>query len=320
MIRRRDIAGLALSASAVPHIARAQTYPTRTVRIIVPTGAGGITDILARIVAGRLAERIGQPVVVENRPGASGIVGTEAVARAAPDGYTLLMVFPSHPVNPSLKAQLPYDTVRDFAPITTITTVSLVILVPPNLPARTVPELIALARRERLTFASVGSGSLGHLGAELFRSMAGIELTHVPYRSAPAAQTALLRGDVSTFFDPPITAVPHVREGRLRAIAVSTRERSRLLPHVPTVHESGLPGYEVMGWNGLLAPAGTPQPVVQRLNDEVRAILAEPEVLRQLADQGADPAPATPEAFGQRIRDDITKWAEVIRSAGIQAD
>ncbi len=320
-IRRREAGASVLALLAAPYAALAQEgYPTKAVRIVVPTGAGGITDILARIVAARLTERLGQPVVVENRPGASGIVGTEAVARASPDGYTLLMVFPSHPVNPSLKAQLPYDTVRDFAPITMVTTVSLVILVPPGLAARSVPELIALARRERLTFASVGSGSLGHLGAELFRSMAGIELTHVPYRSAPAAQTALLRGEVSMFFDTPITAVPLVREGKVRALAVSTRARSALLPEVPTVDEAGLPGYEVMGWNGLLAPAGTPQPIVQRLNREVRAVLAEPEVRRRLAEQGADPAPMESAAFGQRIRDDIAKWADVIRNAGIRPD
>jgi tripartite-type tricarboxylate transporter receptor subunit TctC len=320
-LRRREAGASILALLAAPYAVLAQEgYPTKAVRIVVPTGAGGITDILARIVAGRLTERLGQPVVVENRPGASGIVGTEAVARANPDGYTLLMVFPSHPVNPSLKAQLPYDTVRDFIPITMVTTVSLVILVPPGLAAQSVPELIAQARRERLTFASVGSGSLGHLGAELFHSMAGIELTHVPYRSAPAAQTALLRGEVSMFFDTPITAVPLVREGKARALAVSTRERSALLPEVPTVHESGLPGYEVMGWNGLLAPAGTPQPIVQRLNREVRAVLAEPEVRRRLAEQGADPAPMEPAAFGQRIRDDIAKWAGVIRDAGIRPD
>ncbi len=297
-----------------------QDYPTRPVRIVVPTGAGGITDILARIVAARLTDRLGQPVVIENRPGASGIVGTEAVARAAPDGHTLLMVFPSHPVNPSLKVSLPYDTVRDFAPITTVTTVSLVILAPPGLAARDVRELIALARRDRLTYASVGAGSLGHLGAELFRSMAGIELTHVPYRSAPAAQTALIRGEVSLFFDPPITALPHIREGRLRALGVSTRERSRLLPDVATVDESGLPGYEVLGWNGILAPAATPAPIVTRLNREIVAILAEPEVLRQLAQQGADPAPSDPESFARRIREDIAKWADVIRNAGIQPE
>ncbi len=318
-IGRRDAGAALLSLLAGASPAVAQDYPTRAVRIVVPTGAGGITDIIARIVAARLSERLGQPVVVENRPGASGIIGTEAVARAQPDGHTLLMVYPSHPVNPSLQPQLPYDTVRDFAPITTITTVSLVIIVPPTLAARSVPELIALARRERLTYATVGSGSLGHLGAELFRSMAGIELTQVSYRSAPAAQTALIRGEVSMFFDPPITAVPHVRDGRLRALGVSTRERSALLPDVPAIAEI-LPGYEVLGWNGILAPAATPAPIVQRLNRDIRAVLAEPEVLRQLAQQGADPAPSDPDSFGRRIREDIAKWAGVIRDAGIRPE
>ena len=316
---KRDTGAAMLSLLAGAASAVAQDYPTRAVRIVVPTGAGGITDIIARIVAARLTERLGQPVVVENRPGASGIIGTEAVARAQPDGHTLLMVYPSHPVNPSLLAQLPYDTQRDFAPITTITTVSLVILVPPTLAARSVAELIALARRERLTYATVGSGSLGHLGAELFRSMAGIELTQVSYRSAPAAQTALIRGEVAMFFDPPITAVPHVRDGRLSALGVSTRERSALLPDVPAIAEF-LPGYEVLGWNGILAPAATPAAIVQRLNREIRAVLAEPEVLRQLAQQGADPAPTDPDSFARRIREDIAKWATVIRDAGIRPE
>ncbi|MEN9498837.1 MAG: hypothetical protein RIS83_656, partial [Pseudomonadota bacterium] len=188
---RRGALALGSILVASPGMVAAQSYPTRPVRIIVPTGAGGITDVLARLVAERLAARLGGQVIVENRPGAGGIIGTEAVARAEPDGHSLLMVFPSHPVNPSLRARLPYDTIRDFAPITTVTTVTSVLLVPASLPARSVADLIALSRRERLTFASVGAGSLGHLAGELFRSMAGIELTHVPYRSVPDAHTAL---------------------------------------------------------------------------------------------------------------------------------
>jgi tripartite-type tricarboxylate transporter receptor subunit TctC len=305
--------------AAVP-AAQAQAYPTKPVRIVVPTGAGGITDIVARIVAARLTDRMGQTFLIDNKAGAGGIIGTEVVARAPADGYTLLMVFPSHPVNPALKLHLPYDTIRDFAPVTTLTTVSLVLLVPPSLPAKDVKELIALAKRERVTFASVGSGSLAHLGAELFRSKAGIELTHVPYRSAPAAQQALMGGEVSMFFDTPITAVPLVKDGRLRALGVSTRTRSPLMPGVPTIEEAGVPGYEVLGWNGILAPAATPRPIVERLNREIRAVLDEPEVKQKLAQQGADPAPTDPESFARLIRDDVAKWADVIRSAGIQPD
>lgn len=317
--RRRAGAALLSLVAAAPS-ARAQAYPSKTVKIVVPSGPGGITDIVARIVANRLSERMGQTFLVDNKGGASGIIGTEVVARAPPDGYMLLMVYPSHPVNPSLKLHLPYDTIRDFAPVTTLTTVSLVLVVPPSLPARSVQELIALSKRDRLTFASVGSGSLAHLGAELFRVKAGIELTHVPYRSAPAAQQALMSGEVSMFFDTPITSVPLVKDGRLRALGVSTRTRSVLLPDVPTIEEAGVPGYEVLGWNGILAPAATPAPIVQRLNHEICAVLDEPEIKQKLAQQGADPAPTDPESFARLIRDDVAKWAEVIRSAGIQPD
>jgi len=320
MLSRRRAGAALLSLVAAAPAAQAQAYPTKPVRIVVPTGAGGITDIVARIVAARLTDRMGQTFLIDNKAGAGGIIGTEVVARAPADGYTLLMVFPSHPVNPALKLHLPYDTIRDFAPVTTLTTVSLVLLVPPSLPVKNVKDLIALAKRERVTFASVGSGSLAHLGAELFRSKAGIELTHVPYRSAPAAQQALMGGEVSMFFDTPITAVPLVKDGRLRALGVSTRTRSPLMPDVPTIEEAGVPGYEVLGWNGILAPAATPGPIVERLNREIRAVLDEPEVKQKLAQQGADPAPTDPESFARLIRDDVAKWADVIRSAGIQPD
>jgi len=308
------------ASSAVATGALAQAYPSKPIRIVVPTGAGGITDIVARIVGARLSERLGQPVLIDNRPGASGIIGTEVAARAAPDGYTLLMVYPSHPVNPTLKKQLPYDTLRDFTGVTTLTTVSLVLLVPPSLPVKTVQELIALARKERVTFASVGAGSLAHLGAELFRSRTGIGMTQVPYRSAPAAQQALMSGEVTVFFDTPITAVPLVKDGRLRALGVSTRTRSALLPDVPTIEEAGVPGYEVLGWNGILVPAATPAPIVQKLNAELRAILAESDIRQKLEQQGANPAPMDQEAFARLIRDDVARWGELIRAAGIQPE
>ncbi len=320
--RRAVGAGLlsVAASSAVATGALAQAYPSKPIRIVVPTGAGGITDIVARIVGARLSERLGQPVLIDNRPGASGIIGTEVAARAAPDGYTLLMVYPSHPVNPTLKKQLPYDTLRDFTGVTTLTTVSLVLLVPPSLPVKTVQELIALARKERVTFASVGAGSLAHLGAELFRSRTGIEMTQVPYRSAPAAQQALMSGEVMVFFDTPITAVPLVKDGRLRALGVSTRTRSALLPDVPTIKEAGVPGYEVLGWNGILVPAATPAPIVQKLNAELRAILAESDIRQKLEQQGANPAPMDQEVFARLIRDDVARWGELIRAAGIQPE
>jgi tripartite-type tricarboxylate transporter receptor subunit TctC len=220
-------------------------------------------------------------------------------------------------VNPTLKKQLPYDTLRDFTGITTLTTVSLVLLVPPSLPVK---ELIALAKKDRVTFASVGAGSLAHLGAELFRSRTGIELTQVPYRSAPAAQQALMSGEVMVFFDTPITAVPLVRDGRLRALGVSTLTRSPLLPDVPTIAEAGVPGYEVLGWNGILVPSATPMPVVQKLNTELRAVLAEPDIRAKLEQQGAQPAPMEQADFARLIRDDVNKWGELIRAAGIQPE
>jgi tripartite-type tricarboxylate transporter receptor subunit TctC len=324
MMMSRRAAGAALlsvfASGFVASAARAQAYPSKPIRIVVPTGAGGITDIVARIVGARLSERVGQPVMIDNRPGASGIIGTEVAARAAPDGYTLLMVYPSHPVNPTLKKQLPYDTLRDFTGVTTLTTVSLVLLVPPSLPVKNVQELIALAKKDRVTFASVGAGSLAHLGAELFRSRTGIELTQVPYRSAPAAQQALMSGEVMVFFDTPITAVPLVRDGRLRALGVSTLTRSPLLPDVPTIAEAGVPGYEVLGWNGILVPSATPMPVVQKLNTELRAVLAEPDIRAKLKQQGAQPAPMEQAAFARLIRDDVNKWGELIRAAGIQPE
>ncbi|WP_428681349.1 Bug family tripartite tricarboxylate transporter substrate binding protein [Reyranella sp.] len=323
MITRRAAGAALLSVVAsgvAASTAQAQAYPSKPLRIVVPTGAGGITDIVARIVGARLSERLGQPVMIDNRAGASGIIGTEVAARAAPDGYTLLMVYPSHPVNPTLKKQLPYDTLRDLTGVTTLTTVSLVLLVPPALPVRNIKELIELAKKDRVTFASVGAGSLAHLGAELFRARTGIEMTHVPYRSAPAAQQALMSGEVMVFFDTPITAVPLVKDGRLRALGVSTRTRSPLLPDVPTIEEAGVPGYEVLGWNGILVPSGTPDPIVQKLNAELRAILAEPEIRAKLEQQGAEPAPMEQAAFAKLIRDDVSKWGDLIRAAGIQPE
>lgn len=320
LYRRATLAGLAATVW-LSAIGRAQTLPAdRPIRIVVPTGAGGITDILARIIAARLAERISQPVIVDNRPGASGIIGTDAVVRAQPDGTTLLMVYPSHPVNPALKARLPYDTERDLAPISTITTVALVLLVPREGPDRDVSSLIARAKRERLNYASVGSGSLAHLAAELFRSSAGVDMVHIPFRSAPEAHASVMRGEVAMFFDPPITTLPLLAGNRVRALGVSTRNRIAALPEVPTIAEAALPDYDVVGWNGLLAPAGTPRPIIDRLNSEIVAILAEPEVRAQLERQGTMPAPSTPDEFATLIHTDIAKWAKVVSEAGIQPD
>ena len=300
--------------------ARAQWAPDRPVRIVVPTGAGGITDILARIVAQHLSARLGQPVVIENRPGASGIIGTEAVVRAKPDGLTLLMVFPSHAANPALKTKLPYDTERDLAPISGVSTVATVLLVPKESPDRSAADLIARAKREKLAYASVGAGSLAHLANALFCSMAGIEMIHVPFRSAPEAHAAVMKGEVAMFLDPPITTLPLLQGDKVRAIGVSTASRLAALPAVPTIAESGLPGFEATAWNGLLAPAGTPDPVIARYAADVQAILADPAVRADFARQGTEPMPTTPAQFADIIARDIAKWRRVVRDAGITPD
>jgi tripartite-type tricarboxylate transporter receptor subunit TctC len=298
----------------------ADAYPTRPIRLVVPSGAGGITDLLARIVVEKLRAELGQPVIVENRAGASGIIGSDVVAKAKPDGYTLLMVYPTHPVNPSLYKRLPYDTIRDFAPITMVGNVTQVLLINPSFPAKSVRELIALAKEQRgqLNYGSVGPGSMGFLSAELFASLAGLKFIHVAYKSNPMVTAALLEGEIQIYFTPPITALPQVKSGKLRALGVSTRERLPVLPDVPTIAEAGLPGYESTGWNGILAPAKTPREVIRRLNDAIVKVLRSPDVIEKFASQGVDPISNSPEEFATKIRVDIEKWAKVVTNAGIQ--
>lgn len=299
----------------------AESYPVRPIRIVVPTGAGGITDLLARIVAQKLGDNLGQQVLVDNRPGASGIVGSDIVAKATPDGYTLLMVFPSHPVNLNLYSKLPYDTVKAFAPVTMVGQVVLVMLVNPSTPAHSARELIDLtkARPGQINFGSVGKGSLGHLAAELLRSLSGANITHVAYKGVPQVMGALIAGEVSLFFDPPITAMPQVKAGRVRALGVTTKRRLAVLPDIPAIAET-VPGYEVIGWNGILAPAGTPVSLITRLNAELVKVLRSPEIVEKLSQQGVDPVGNTPVEFAHTIRSDIDKWAKVIKDAGIRAE
>lgn len=304
---------LALSSAA-----QAQDYPTRTIKIIVPTGAGGITDILARLVGKSLSEQLGQPVIIDNRPGAGGTIGTRAFAQADPDGYTLLMVFPSHAANPALYANLPYDSEKDFAPISMVTKVSEILLVPANSPAKTVKDLVDLARKESLNYASVGVGSLAHLSAELFLSTAGIKITHIPYRGVPQAQQAVITGEVAAFFDTPITALPQIRAGTVRALGISTAKRLAVAPEIPTIAEAGIAGYEVTGWNGILAPANTPRPIVEKLNKTIVAALKAPEIEKFLTEQGLESAGNSPEEFATLMHADIEKWKRVTREAGIK--
>jgi tripartite-type tricarboxylate transporter receptor subunit TctC len=298
--------------------ASAQQYPTRPIRMIVPVGAGGVTDILARLIGKSITDQLGQPVVIENRPGAGGTLGTRAVAQSEPDGYTLLMVFPSHAANPALYASLPYDSEKDFAPVSMVTRVSEIMLVPNSSPARTVKEFIALATREHLNYGSVGVGSLAHLSTELFLAMAGVKMTHIPYRSVPEAQKAVMTGEVATFFDTPITALPQIHAGTVRALGISTSKRLAVAPEIPTIAESGLPDYEVIGWNGVLAPAHTPRPIVDKLNKTIVEALKTPEIEKFILEQGLEPAGNTPEEFTQVMHTDIEKWIRVTRAAGIQ--
>lgn len=310
----------ALLSALVTEAAVADGFPSRPVRIIIPSGAGGITDILGRVIAPKLTESLGQQVVIDNRPGASGIVGSHIVAKAAPDGYTLLMVFPSHPVNASLFPDIPYDTVKAFAPITLVSAVSPVLIVNSQFPAKSVPELIAIAKEKpgQLNHGSVGASSMGHLGAELFRSMAGIRITFVTYKGAPQSLTALLSGEIQFYLIGSAgTAAAHVKAGRVRALGVGARQRIAVLPDVPPIADT-LPGYEARGWNGILAPAGTPKSVIDRLHREIVAIVRSPEFGQVLTSEGAMPVGSTPAEFDAVIRADVKKWAKVIKEAGIR--
>ncbi len=302
--------------------AAAAAYPSHPIRMIVPSGAGGITDILVRVIAVRLSESLGYQVVVDNRPGASGVVGSDIVAKAAPDGHTLLMVFPSHPVNPSLFTKLPYDTINDFAPVTLVSQVSPALIVQSQFPARSMQELIAMAKAKpgQLNHASTGSGSMGNLGAVLLRSMAKIEFTLVAYKGAPQALNALLSGEVQFYLLGSVgTAVSHIKTGRIRALGVGASQRVAVLPDVPTIAET-LPGYEARGWNGILAPARTPKPIIDRLNREIVKIVRSSEFNEILASEGATAVGNTPEEFDAVIRADVRKWAEVIKEAGIRPE
>jgi tripartite-type tricarboxylate transporter receptor subunit TctC len=300
----------------------AQDYPSRPVRIVVPFSAGGPNDIIARLVAHRLGEALGQQMVIDNRPGAGGNIGTDSVAKAPADGYTLLSAGPGSLITNPLLAKVPYDTARDFAPVSLMAGAPNVLVVHPSVPAKSVEELIALARAQpgRLNYASAGAGSNAHLAAALFAAMAGVDLAHVPYRGTGPGLNDLAAGQVqlAIFGIPPV--LPHVKRGALRALAVTGKRRSTELPDVPTVDEAGVPGYEVNPWYGLLAPAGTPAPIVARLSAEVTKIVRAPDMRDKLAAQGAEAAGGTPEEFAAVIRADTVLWTRVIREAGIKGE
>jgi tripartite-type tricarboxylate transporter receptor subunit TctC len=298
----------------------AQDYPTRTLRYIVPQAAGGSSDTLARVIAPRLAEALGQQVVIDNRPGATGIIGSELVAKAPADGYHLLQAATSHATNPAMGIKLPYDTLKDFAPITLLSQQPNLWIVHPSLPANDIKGLVALAKSRpgQVDFASSGTGSSQHLAGELLNVMTGITLTHIPYKGSPPALVDVLGGRVAVMVSTMAPAMPQVKAGRLRALAITSTERSQAAPEIPTVAQSGVPGYEAISWQGVLAPAGTPRTVVQRLNAELRKVVAQAGPRRQLAEQGYEPLSGTPESFDAYIKSEITKWTRVVKSAGLQ--
>jgi tripartite-type tricarboxylate transporter receptor subunit TctC len=322
---RRHLLHLAAGAAALPavsRIARAQNYPTRPVRIIVGFAAGGPSDIVARLIGQWLSERLGQPIIVENRPGAAGNIGTEVGLRAPPDGYTLLMVLSVNAINATLYENLNFNFIRDSSPVASIASIPLVMEVHPSVPAKTVPEFIAYAKANpgKLNMASAGNGSPQHVSGELFKMMAGVDMVHVPYRGGAApAMTDLLSGQVQVFFTPMITSIEYIKAGRLRALAVTTATRSDALPDIPTVDEF-LPGFEARGWYGIVVPRATPRETVEKLNKEINAALADPNMKKRLTDLGCAVFAGSPADFGKFIADEIEKWGKVIRAANIKAE
>jgi tripartite-type tricarboxylate transporter receptor subunit TctC len=321
---RRDFLHLAAGAAALPtlsRIARAQTYPARPVHIIVGYAPGGSTDIVARLIGQWLSERLGQQFIVDNRPGASGNIGTELVVRAPPDGYTLLMALSSDAINATLYKDIQFNFIRDITPIAGIVRVPNVMEVNPSFAAKTVPEFIAYAKANpgKINQASGGVGVPSHLASELFKMMADVNLLLVPYRGAAPALTDLLGGQVQVMFDPLPSSIAHIKAGRLRALTVTTAMRSEALPDIPTVGEF-LPGYEASTWFGLCAPKNTPTDIVDRLNNEINAGLADPKLNARLADLGGTPLVGSPSEFGELIAEDIEKWARVIKFAGIKPE
>jgi len=303
--------------------ALAQNYPTKPIRLVVPFPAAGTTDILAREVAQRLSVLWGQSVVVDNRPGAGGNIGSDLVAKSAPDGYTLLMgTVGTHAINPSLYSKMPYDHVKDFTPVILVAGVPNVLEVTPSLPVNSVADLIKLAKEKpgQLNFASSGSGTSIHLSGELFKAMAGVDMTHVPYKGSAPAITDLMGGQVQLMFDNLPSSLGQIKAGKLRAIAVTSAQRAAALPNVPTIAESGVPGFEASSWFGILAPAGTPPAIVARINADVNQWLQSAEAKDKLLAQGAVAAGGTPADFAAHIRAETEKWAKVVKISGAKVD
>jgi len=313
---------VAACAAVLAAQAAAQGYPNRPIRFIVPSSAGGGLDITARTLAQKLNQALGQTIVVDNRGGASGSIGMELTARSAPDGYTISMVSAAHTAHPSTRRKLSYDLTRDFVPITQVTSQPYVWIVPSALPARSVSEVIALGRSrpEGLTYGSSGPGGLSHFSGAMLVNLTGAKLVHVPYKGGGPALADLLAGQINMLFATPLEATPHVKSGRVRALAVSTTARSPAMPDLPTVVEAGVPGFEVNNWYGVIAPAGTPREIVDRLNQELVRALRLREVVEQFARDGVDTKGTTRDEFAAHIRNEIAKWRKVVADAGIKPE
>ena len=307
---------------AVPAMAQV-AYPTKPVTIVVPFAAGGTTDILARLMGQYLSTELGQPVVVDNRAGAGGNIGGQYASKAPADGYTLFMgTVGTHAINTALYKKMPFDHIKDFAPLSRVAMVPNLLVANPAQPFKTVPEMIAYAKANpgKINFGSPGNGSSPHLSGELFKSMAHVDLTHIPYKGSAPAVTDLLGNQIAIMFDNLPSVIPHVRSGKLHAIAITTAKRSSELPNIPTIAEAGVPGYEAMSWFGLFAPAATPAPVLAKISAALTKVLANPEVKKKIADQGGEPANDTPAQFATFIQAETSKWAKVVKDSGASLD
>lgn len=300
----------------------AQQYPNKVVRIIVPFGAGGPADIFARFLGQRLQEPFGQSFLVEDRPGAGSIIGTDAVAKSPADGYTLLLMSNTHTVNETLVPKKPFALMKDFAPIAPINYSDLLLVVHPSVPAKSVKQLLALAKAKPngMSYASSGTGTPYHMAGELFKAMAHVDILHIPHKSSGEARTSVMSGQVEMMMDAITTMMPIAKSGRVRALATTGKQRSSITPDVPTVSEAGVPGYEATIWLGIMAPAGTPKPIIDRLNAEITKVVSRPDVKKIWNEQGAVPMTMTPAEFGKYLNGDIAKWAKIVKLAGAQAD
>jgi tripartite-type tricarboxylate transporter receptor subunit TctC len=312
----------ALTLALVLSPALAQNYPAHPVKVVVPYAVGGSADVYGRVLAAKLSESTGQPFVIENRPGGGAVIGTDAVAKSAPDGYTVLVMSNTHTVNETLIPKKPYDLMRDLAPVTGINSQDLLLVGSPNLKASNLKELLALAKREpgKLNYASSGPGTPYHMAGELFKHMAGVDIVHVPHKGSDQARTAVLGSQVDLMFDAISTIVGQVNAGKLKALGTTGKQRSPVTPNIPTVAEAGVPGYEATIWLGLMAPAATPKPILEQLSTAVNKIINAPDVKNNWAKQGAAPMGMTPDEFGKFLREDIAKWSKLVKDTGMKVD